>query len=144
MMGLSLGRSGVAGASLGSVIPAELVPDADVLAQLESFAVDLASGAGRLVVTERPEGMEVDTKTTETDVVTEMDRRAQEYLVGRIRRIREGDGVLGEEEGGALEVGESGLTWVLDPIDGTVNYLYDRMDFAVSVSVVVGDVSAPG
>ncbi|MBO3138522.1 hypothetical protein GZ201_05655, partial [Dermatophilus congolensis] len=83
MMGLSLGRSGVAGASLGSVIPAELVPDADVLAQLESFAVDLASGAGRLVVTERPEGMEVDTKTTETDVVTEMDRRAQEYLVGR-------------------------------------------------------------
>ncbi|MBO3156441.1 hypothetical protein GZ184_05780 [Dermatophilus congolensis] len=36
------------------------------------------------------------------------------------------------------------MTWVLDPIDGTVNYLYDRMDFAVSVSVVVGDVSAPG
>lgn len=120
------------------------MPDAKTLVMLESFATDLAQGAARLVVTERPEAMGVHTKSTDTDVVTEMDGRSQEYLMRRIRGMRPMDGVLGEEDGGRLEPGTSGLTWVVDPIDGTVNYLYGRVDFAVSVAVVAGDVTAPG
>lgn len=122
----------------------ELLPDQETLATLEAFAVDLASGAGRLIVTERPAELGVGTKSTDTDVVTEMDERAQEYLLGRIERMHPDDGVLGEEDGGSLSAGSSGLTWVLDPIDGTVNYLYGRDDFAVSVAVVVGDITTPG
>ena len=55
---------------------------------------------------------------------------------------RPDDGVLGEEEGGAT--GTSGLTWVVDPIDGTVNYLYGIPSYAVSVAVVTGDPTRPG
>lgn len=120
------------------------VPDPDTLIDLEEFAVDLARGAGRLVSAERPERLEVDTKSSDTDVVTQMDRLAQEYLEGRLRAERPQDGLLGEEEGGRLHPGTSGLTWVFDPIDGTVNYLYGRLDYAVSVAVVVGDVATPG
>ncbi len=120
------------------------IPDAETLARLEEFAIDLASEAGRMVSEQRPERLEIGTKSSDTDVVTEMDERAQRYLESRVREQRAADGLLGEEEGGRIEPGTSGLTWVLDPIDGTVNYLYGRLDYAVSVAVVVGDVSTPG
>ncbi|MDO5699451.1 MAG: inositol monophosphatase family protein [Dermatophilus congolensis] len=120
------------------------VPDPDTLARLEEFAVDIAASAGRLVREQRPDRFEIDTKSSDTDVVTQMDTAAQQYLEGRIRAEYAADGFLGEEEGGRIDPGTSGLTWVLDPIDGTVNYLYGRVDYAVSVAVVVGDVTTPG
>ena len=122
----------------------DAVPDDATLIRLEQLAVDMASGAGRLVSTDRPAHLDVDTKSSDTDVVTEMDRAAQTYLEERMRRERPEDGLLGEEDGGRLHAGTSGLTWVFDPIDGTVNYLYGRPEYAVSVAVVVGDVSTPG
>jgi myo-inositol-1(or 4)-monophosphatase len=76
-----------------------------------------------------------------------MDRRAEELLVSRIRSARPDDGVLGEE--GASAPGTSGVRWVVDPVDGTVNYLYDLPGWAVSVGVevegqvVVGVVEVP-
>lgn len=120
------------------------VPDSGTLAGLERFAVDIAAEAGRLVAHERPDRLRIDTKSSDTDVVTEMDRRAQDLLEGRLRAERGDDGLLGEEGGGRLEPGTSGLTWVIDPIDGTTNYLYGRLDYAVSVAVVTGDVATPG
>ena len=77
------------------------------------------------------------TKSTETDVVTVMDRRSEELLHRLIQQARPDDGILGEE--GADVAGSTGLTWVIDPIDGTVNYLYEVPAYAVSVAVVVGD-----
>ena len=62
------------------------------------------------------------TKSSATDVVTEMDRRSEALLVDRLLSQRPDDGVLGEE--GAAHLGSTGVRWVLDPIDGTVNYLY--------------------
>jgi len=82
------------------------------------------------------------TKSTETDVVTIMDRRSEELLHRLIQAARPDDGILGEE--GADVTGTSGLTWVLDPIDGTVNYLYEIPAYAVSVAVVVGDAHSQG
>ena len=82
------------------------------------------------------------TKSSPTDVVTAMDRAVEDLLRRRLAEARPGDGVLGEEAG--LETGTSGLTWVLDPIDGTVNYLYRIPAYAVSVAVVTGDPRVPG
>ena len=66
-----------------------------------------------------------------------MDQRAQELLRHAAHAARPHDGILGEE--GAVPTAGSGITWVVDPIDGTVNYLYDIPAYAVSVAAVVGD-----
>jgi myo-inositol-1(or 4)-monophosphatase len=119
------------------------VPDPAMLATLEALCIELAEEAGRFIRDERPTGLDVAaTKTTETDVVTAMDHRSEELLHGRIRALRPDDGILGEE--GAQVAGTSGLTWVIDPIDGTVNYLYEIPAYAVSVAVVVGDPQLEG
>lgn len=110
--------------------------------QLEQVALDVAREAARLIVDERPETLDVDSKSTPTDVVTEMDQRSQDLIVARLTAARPGDGVHGEEEGGV--VGTSGITWLVDPIDGTVNYLYGLPPYAVSVAAVVGDARTAG
>ncbi|KQU70288.1 inositol monophosphatase family protein [Phycicoccus sp. Root101] len=119
------------------------VPDAVVLVELERLAVEVALEAGRLIVDDRPADLGVSkTKSTATDVVTVMDQRSQDLLRTRLQAARPGDGFLGEEEGGTDR--ESEITWVVDPIDGTVNYLYGIPSYAVSVAAVVGDPTTPG
>ena len=112
-----------------------LSPDS---ADLLALAEEAARAAGRLIVEGRPDrAVEVTaTKSSSTDIVTEMDQAAERLLVEHIRAVRPDDGFLGEE--GADEAGTSGVTWVIDPIDGTVNYLYQLPAFAVSVGVRVG------
>jgi myo-inositol-1(or 4)-monophosphatase len=117
------------------------IGDLDVVA-LEAIAVDVATSAGALIVDERPDRLGVSTKSTDTDVVTVMDQRSQDHLLARLAELRPDDAVYGEEEGGAA--GTSGITWVVDPIDGTVNFLYDLPAYAVSVAAVVGDPRRPG
>ncbi len=113
------------------------------LAELERVAVAAATEAGRLIVDERPRDLTVaQTKSTITDVVTVMDQRSQDLLRERLAAARPHDGFYGEEQGG--HEGRSGVTWVVDPIDGTVNYLYDIPAYAVSVAAVVGDPHTPG
>ncbi len=116
-----------------------MVTDLDALL---SLATDLAREAGELALSMR-EGIEQeDTKSTPTDVVTAADRAVERLLVDGIRRARPDDGVLGEE-GAGIE-GTSGVRWVLDPIDGTTNYLYAIPHWAVSVGVEVDGVTAVG
>ena len=119
------------------------LPDDTLAAALEALAADVARSAGRLVVDERPDAVEVAaTKSTATDVVTAMDQASQDHLLSRLREARPDDGVMGEEDGEAA--GTSGITWVVDPIDGTVNYLYGIPAYAVSVAAVVGDPTRHG
>ena len=79
-----------------------------------------------------------DTKSSVVDVVTEADREVERLIRNRLADARPDDGILGEEEGGA-QAGTSGLTWVVDPIDGTTNYLYGIPHYAVSIAVVEGE-----
>lgn len=114
-----------------------------LLEHLEALAVQAASAAGRFIVDERPGTVSVAaTKSSPTDVVTAMDTGAEDLLREMMHRERPHDAVFGEERHHAA--GESGLTWVLDPIDGTVNYLYGIPQFAVSVAVVTGDPTRVG
>lgn len=127
--------------------PAERVDGAQAAEEAEvtslmSLAERAARRAGELVHRRRPARLEVTTKSTPTDVVTEMDRAAEDLLRQILLQARPGDALLGEEAG--LQPGSSGLTWVLDPIDGTVNYLYGLHEYVVSVAVVRGDAQADG
>jgi myo-inositol-1(or 4)-monophosphatase len=122
--------------------------DPRLLDELHDIAVAAARQAGELVLEGRRGRIDVAaTKSSATDVVTEMDRASERMLVDRILSQRPDDGILGEE--GADHIGSSGVRWVLDPIDGTVNYLYGLPEWAVSVAAeidgitVVGVVEAP-
>jgi myo-inositol-1(or 4)-monophosphatase len=83
----------------------------------------------------------VDVKSSPVDVVTAVDTASEELIVGRLLAARPDDGLLGEE--GAARTGTSGVRWVVDPIDGTVNFLYDVPAYAVSIAAEVdGEVCA--
>src|SRR6266496_911721 len=99
---------------------------------LLKLAVEVAEEAARLIVERRRGTITVaDTKSTETDVVTAVDRESEELIRSRILAARPDDSFLGEE--GHDVDGSSGVRWVVDPIDGTVNYLYDHPTYAVSI-----------
>ncbi len=101
--------------------------------ELLALAREVALEAAGLVRERRAGHVEVaDTKSSATDVVTEADRAAEELIYGRLTTARPGDGFLGEE--GASAESSTGVTWVVDPIDGTVNFLYGIPQYAVSVA----------
>lgn len=106
--------------------------------ELVELAERVARRAGA-VVAERRRGV-VDvaaTKSSVNDVVTAVDEESERIVREEIARARPDDAVLGEE--GGATAGASGLTWVVDPIDGTVNYLYGLDSYSVSVAVVAGE-----
>ncbi|TFV88508.1 inositol monophosphatase family protein [Blastococcus sp. CT_GayMR16] len=111
-----------------------LQPDPRALLEV---AVATAREAAELVARGRATAAEhVDVKSSPVDVVTAVDRASEELIVGRLLAGRPDDGVLGEE--GAAREGISGVRWVVDPIDGTVNFLYDLPAYAVSIAAEVG------
>ncbi|MBD2895939.1 inositol monophosphatase [Actinomadura nitritigenes] len=112
--------------------------------ELLDLAAATAREVGRMLVDKRPAGGPdvVQTKSSPTDVVTQMDRAAEALIIERIRAARPDDAFLGEE--GGERGGGSGVRWVVDPIDGTVNYLYDLPDWAVSIAAEVDGVAVAG
>ncbi|MEX3648512.1 inositol monophosphatase family protein, partial [Mycolicibacterium porcinum] len=81
----------------------------------------------------RDDARTVRSKSTPTDPVTIVDTETERWLRERLAVLRPGEAILGEEEGGRLD-GRPGLSWVLDPIDGTVNFVYGIPAYAVSVA----------
>ncbi|MYW94884.1 inositol monophosphatase [Amycolatopsis rubida] len=119
----------------------EAMPN-DLKNTAEQIAVEAAHLVRTAWVRMRSGGeVAVDTKSAETDVVTAVDRESEELVRARLERIRPGEPVLGEEGGGALG---GGVTWVVDPIDGTVNFLYGLPAFAVSIAAQIDGVSVAG
>lgn len=106
--------------------------------QLLALAVDIAREAGALARTRRQVGVAIAaTKSALADIVTEADREVEELIRARLATARTDDGFLGEE--GGAERGTSGVTWIVDPIDGTVNYAYGIPHYAVSIAAVTGE-----
>lgn len=107
--------------------------DADPQALL-ALAITLATQAGDFLAQGIDEARtEVSTKSSITDMVSEMDRAAEALIVDGLRAHRPDDAILGEE--GASAEGTSGLRWVIDPLDGTTNYLYGIPAWSVSIGL---------
>jgi myo-inositol-1(or 4)-monophosphatase len=127
-------------------------------AHLRSVAETLAGEAAAFVRRRRPEvfgtdaraggGDAVRTKTTPTDPVTIVDTETERLLRDRLAQLRSGDPILGEEGGGpanpTANAAADTVTWVLDPIDGTVNFVYGIPAYAVSVAAQIDGVSVAG
>lgn len=109
--------------------------------ELLELARTLAGEAGELIAERQRAGIQVAaTKTSAVDVVTEADRECEAFLRARLAQLRPDDGFFGEES--EASASGSGITWVVDPIDGTVNYLYGLPHYAVSIAAVSGDPAA--
>lgn len=109
--------------------------------ELLALAERTAKAAGELLQ-QRPDVLHTDTKSSKTDIVTQMDRASEELITTMIRADRPNDGFIGEE--GANIASKSGITWVIDPLDGTINYLYDLPGWAVSIAAVEGNKTLVG
>ena len=110
--------------------------------ELQDIAVEIATEAGDLALRRRTEGVAIAaSKSTLADIVTEADREVEALIRERLAAARPDDGFVGEESGNAE--GESGVTWIVDPIDGTVNYAFGMPSYAVSIAAVTGPVD-PG
>ncbi|TVL92729.1 inositol monophosphatase family protein [Streptomyces sp. SAJ15] len=123
-------------------------PGDELIVELLDVALDAARRAGELLRDGRPADLGVAaTKTSSIDVVTEMDLAAEKLITDYLAERRPADGLLGEE--GASTPGSSGVRWIIDPLDGTVNYLYGLPSWAVSIAAeadgetLVGVVTAP-
>ena len=101
-------------------------------AELEAVAVDVAGSAAAFLRGVTGTGEALRTKSSPTDVVTAVDIQSEEFIRGELLRRCPDSSIVGEEL--ADEVGGSGVGWIVDPIDGTVNFLYDLPVFAVSIA----------
>jgi len=104
------------------------------MASLERrVAVDAARAAGQLLHREHPRTRQVSFKGTSTNLVTEMDGRAEALVVDALLKQFPDDGILGEE--GSARPGRSGRRWVIDPLDGTTNYTHGLPVYAVGIGL---------
>ena len=107
-------------------------------ADLREIASDVAREAGEFARTMRLAGVDIaGQKSSTVDIVTKADQATERLIRDRLATLRPHDAIFGEE--GAATSGTSGLTWVVDPIDGTVNYLYGIPAWGVSIAVVEGE-----
>jgi myo-inositol-1(or 4)-monophosphatase len=121
-------------------VPAPGPPDP---AALVAIAVELAEEAGALLLDGQARVRTiVETKSTGTDMVTEMDRASERLIVDAVLARRPDDGILGEE--GADRTGTSGVRWVIDPLDGTTNYLYGFPSWGIAIGAEIDGVAVAG
>jgi myo-inositol-1(or 4)-monophosphatase len=105
--------------------------------ELTTLAAAVARRAGALLLDkQRASRVDVETKSSPTDMVTEMDRASEALIRGRISAARPGDAFLGEE--GGEQSGSSSVRWIVDPLDGTTNYLYGFPAWSVSIAAEIG------
>ena len=107
------------------------MPGPDQLSQIYDLAIRLAREAGEVHI--RRETGDVASKSSATDPVSDVDREAETLIVEELRKFRPEDAILGEEDTSIQ--GSTGFRWVIDPLDGTVNYLYEFPSHAVSIGV---------
>lgn len=124
--------------SLAAVPDPATSDDLHAYGELLRLAIEIGREVGeRLREVRRTGTLTVDTKSSRTDMVTDMDVWAEQHIVGRLLEARPDDGVLGEE--GARITGTSGVVWCIDPIDGTTDYLYGHPGYSVSIAALVED-----
>lgn len=101
--------------------------------EIRDLAVSIAQDCGSILMNGFQKRLDMQTKSSVGDVVTEVDRASETHIRNVLRSLRPSDAILGEEEGELP--GTTGYRWVVDPLDGTTNYVYGRSPFAVSVGV---------
>lgn len=135
---MSRRRRGAGATPAGTLAPVETPRPSE----LRDLAASVADATAAMVAARVDDTLGHDTKSSPTDVVTEVDRAAEEQIVRHLLDARPGDGVVGEE--GADRPSASGVRWIIDPIDGTTNFFYGLPGFAISIAAEVDGVVVAG
>jgi myo-inositol-1(or 4)-monophosphatase len=109
----------------------------NAVSELVDIAKTVAMDAAEFIRLKRLDRVDVaNTKSSSSDVVTDVDKASERLIFERLQQRRPHDGFLGEE--GGSDQSQSGVTWVVDPIDGTTNFIYNIPHYAVSIAAVEG------
>lgn len=108
---------------------------------LLQLALSIGHSASEYLM-KRPANFELVSKSTAIDIATQMDKGSEELVVSAILKSRPDDGIIAEE--GSAKESKSGITWVIDPLDGTVNYLYGLPGWNVSIAAKNEDETLAG
>ncbi len=113
------------------------------LSALRQLAMEMARAAGAMALQQRAAAVsDIDTKSSTTDIVTAADRAAEVLITDQLRQERPDDAIVGEE--GTADEGTSGITWFIDPIDGTTNFFYNLPGWVVSIAATDAEGIAAG
>jgi myo-inositol-1(or 4)-monophosphatase len=113
------------------------VTSPDLVTELRDLAVVIATEASELARQMQRGGLTIDTKSSDTDLVTTADRAVEALIRERIAAARPHDAILGEEQGQHDDAPDAAVRWVIDPIDGTTNYVYRHPSWSVSIAAEV-------
>jgi len=119
----------------------------ELITELHDLACATAQEAAAMVLTHHGDLHDIDTKASDVDIVTQIDRASEELISQRLLAARPDDGIVGEEGTGVVT--SSGVEWLVDPIDGTTSFFYGLPGFSISIAaryqgqVVAGAVVAP-
>lgn len=118
-------------------LPGGLAAASPGVRELLQLATELALAAGQAHTDGNNETLRLATKSSPTDLVSQVDQQAERLIVERLAAVRPDDAVLAEEGGHAR--GGSGVRWIIDPLDGTTNYVYGYPAYCVSIGVEIDE-----
>ncbi|MEI2325531.1 inositol monophosphatase family protein, partial [Pseudomonas aeruginosa] len=102
--------------------------------EINTYAVRWIREAGeRILASQKP--LQIETKSDRNDLVTNIDKETDQFLIGKIRTTFPDHHILGEEGFGEDIRDTEGILWIVDPIDGTVNFVHQKVNFMISIGV---------
>ncbi|MCQ6275119.1 inositol monophosphatase family protein [Bacillus sp. V3B] len=103
--------------------------------EIDMKAKEWINEAGRLIKDSFPKTLDIQTKSNQNDLVTEMDKSTEQFFIRKIRETYPEHKIIGEEGFGDDLTSTDGVIWIIDPIDGTMNFVHMQRDFAISIGI---------
>lgn len=105
------------------------------LERIDAFAKQWVREAGARIRSSFNETLNIQTKSDPNDLVTNMDKEIEQYFIGKIKETYPNHKILGEEGFGDTFENLEGIVWLIDPIDGTMNFIHQQRNFAISIGI---------
>ncbi|MGE6538308.1 inositol monophosphatase family protein [Bacillus luti] len=107
----------------------------EVWKDIDTHAKQWIRDAGERLMLSMKKALIIETKSNAADLVTNMDRETEQYLIGKIKETYPEHYILGEEGYGDEVTSSDGVVWLIDPIDGTMNFVHQKRNFAISIGI---------
>ncbi|PAQ14503.1 inositol monophosphatase [Bacillaceae bacterium SAOS 7] len=112
--------------------------------EIDRYAKQWIADAGKSIRDSFMHSLSIQTKSNPNDLVTNMDKETEKYFISNIRRTYPDHGILGEEGHGDQLHSLDGIVWIIDPIDGTMNFIHQQRNFVISIGIYENDVGRLG
>lgn len=107
----------------------------EVWKDIDAHAKQWIRDAGEHLMASMKKALIIETKSNAADLVTNMDREIEQFLIGKIKETFPHHNILGEEGYGDEVTSSDGVVWLIDPIDGTMNFVHQKRNFAISIGI---------